>query len=102
MCHFFSFPEEEEEENKDSKSKSNQLSKKQLKALAAKEAKQQAYKKVTFNHPLLLTSLKEHSQNVLDFDFSMNGKYLASCSEGENFYSFLFVFHLKKKVISQQ
>ncbi|KAJ8042997.1 Transducin beta-like protein 2 [Holothuria leucospilota] len=73
--------EEEEEENKDSKAKSNQLSKKQLKALAVKEAKQQAHKKVAFNHPLLLTSLKEHSQNVLDFDFSMNGKYLASCSE---------------------
>lgn len=34
------------------------------------------------NHPWLLTSLKGHTDHVLDIDYSSNGKYLASCSEG--------------------
>lgn len=35
-----------------------------------------------FTHPWLLTSLKGHTGQVLDMDFSANGKYLASCAEG--------------------
>lgn len=34
------------------------------------------------NHQWLLTSLKGHTDHVLDIDYSSNGKYLASCSEG--------------------
>lgn len=39
--------------------------------------------KQTYTHPWLLTSLKGHSGQVLDMDFSHNGKYLASCADGE-------------------
>ncbi|RVE64280.1 hypothetical protein OJAV_G00144200 [Oryzias javanicus] len=35
----------------------------------------------TFSHPLLAASLKGHSGNVTCFDFSSNGKYLASCAD---------------------
>ncbi|XP_072047301.1 transducin beta-like protein 2 [Amphiura filiformis] len=35
----------------------------------------------SFSHPLLAATLKEHSDNILDLDFSINGKYLASCAE---------------------
>ena len=34
-------------------------------------------------HRLLLTSLKGHTGTVTSIDFSSNGKYLASCSEGK-------------------
>lgn len=85
---FRSLEDDEEDEktkkDKNSKSKQNQVTKKQLKALAMKESKQQGNKKHNFDHPLLVTSLKEHSQNILNFDFSINGKYLASCSEGKS------------------
>lgn len=33
-------------------------------------------------HPLLLTTLKGHIGDVVDIDFSINAKYLASTSEG--------------------
>ena len=36
----------------------------------------------SFSHPLLASTLKDHSDNILDLDFSINGKYLASCAEG--------------------
>lgn len=36
-------------------------------------------------HGLLLTSLKGHTGTVTCIDFSSNGKYLASCSEGKAF-----------------
>ncbi|KAK5641744.1 hypothetical protein RI129_010291 [Pyrocoelia pectoralis] len=37
--------------------------------------------KQAYTHPWLLTSLKGHTSEVLDMDFSSNGKYLASCAE---------------------
>lgn len=40
--------------------------------------------KHSFSHPWLLTSLKGHSGEVLDMDFSSNGKFLATCAEGKN------------------
>lgn len=40
-----------------------------------------------FSHPWLLTSLKGHKGQVLHMDFSANGKYLASCAEGELLHS---------------
>lgn len=40
--------------------------------------------KHSFSHPWLVTSLKGHSGEVLDMDFSSNGKFLATCAEGKN------------------
>jgi WD domain, G-beta repeat. len=42
--------------------------------------------KHSFSHPWLLTSLKGHSGEVLDMDFSSNGKFLATCAEGKKLY----------------
>lgn len=39
--------------------------------------------KQAFSHSWLLTSFKGHTGEILDIDFSSNGKYLASCSEGK-------------------
>ena len=36
----------------------------------------------SFSHPQLLANLKGHTGAVFQLDFSMCGKYLASCSEG--------------------
>lgn len=38
--------------------------------------------KTNFVHSWLSCNLKAHSGRVLSLDFSPNGKYLASCSEG--------------------
>ncbi|XP_013777302.1 transducin beta-like protein 2 [Limulus polyphemus] len=37
--------------------------------------------KTHYTHPWLVCTLKGHSGNILDMDFSSNGKYLASCAE---------------------
>lgn len=34
-----------------------------------------------FNHPWLVSNLKGHSGQILDMEFSSNGKYLASCAD---------------------
>lgn len=38
--------------------------------------------KDTYSHPWLIASLKGHSGEISDLDFSSNGKQLASCAEG--------------------
>ena len=40
--------------------------------------------KASFQHKWLAGTLKNHSTPVLGIDFSPNGKYLASWSEGKN------------------
>jgi len=41
--------------------------------------------KQNYSHPWLLTTLKGHTAQILDMDLSPNGKYLATCAEGEFF-----------------
>lgn len=43
--------------------------------------------KNSFTHPWLASTLKGHTDDIRDIDFSSNGKYLASCSEGKLPYS---------------
>ena len=54
--------------------------------------------KTSFVHPWLACNLKGHSGSVLGLDFSSNGKYLASCSEGMDGlctgFSFSGAFHI--------
>lgn len=50
-------------------------------------------KQTNFTHPWLVTSLKGHSGRVLDMDFSSNGKYVATCGEGEH----LFILNMMTK-----
>lgn len=46
--------------------------------------KQQSTKKVSLpQHPLLAAEFKGHTGAVLSLDVDTNGKYLASCSDGE-------------------
>lgn len=39
--------------------------------------------KANYSHNWLLTTLKGHSGSVMDMSFSSNGKYLATCGDGE-------------------
>ncbi|CAG9856702.1 unnamed protein product [Phyllotreta striolata] len=60
-------------------------------SLGGKRKKKAAESKVTcwagkhdkhnYSHPWLLVSLKGHTGNILDMDFSSNGKYLTSCDD---------------------
>lgn len=42
-----------------------------------------------YDHPWLMTTLKGHTDQVYDIDFTSNGKYLATCSEG--MFKFFFI-----------
>jgi len=45
--------------------------------------KPKAVRKITLpSHPLLAGEFKGHTGTILSLDFDINGKYLASCSEG--------------------
>lgn len=39
--------------------------------------------KTNYSHNWLLTTLKGHTGSVMDMSFSANGKYLATCADGE-------------------
>ncbi|XP_033113521.1 transducin beta-like protein 2 [Anneissia japonica] len=75
---------EKEEEHQEHDEKSTKKEKKNPQQ-QSKKSKQQgkAPKKQqhSFTHPYLAATLKGHSDNVVDLDFSINGKYLASCAE---------------------
>lgn len=71
--------ENDEEENKTVRQKKPSQNAKKLQKSSTQSSKKSSQK--NFSHPLLASSLKEHSHNVLDLDFSINGKYLATCSE---------------------
>ena len=65
------------------KNKNQQNEGKKLSAeLTKKNPTNLSVKEINISHPLLIASLKGHTSTVLDIDFSNNGKYLASCSEG--------------------
>lgn len=65
--------------------------------------KKQRTADANYQHPWLYTTLKGHTGQVFDMDFSRNGKYLATCAEGKlSFFSlssqFWFVLSAKKKL----
>ena len=64
---------------KDQKGKNDVKMSKKTATVAANQGKM----KDTFTHPLLVTSLKGHTGEVFDGDFSQSGKYFATCSDGE-------------------
>ncbi len=58
--------------------------KQQGRGKGSKHSKQQTSRKVNLpSHPLLATEFKGHTGAVLSLDFDVNGKYLASCSDGK-------------------
>ncbi|XP_071944671.1 transducin beta-like protein 2 [Antedon mediterranea] len=68
--------EKHKEDEEPIKKEKHQTSKK-----AKQQGKWQKKQQHSFSHPYLAATLKNHSDNVLDLDFSINGKYLASCAE---------------------
>lgn len=56
--------------------------KKPAKASGKKKNVERRGAKQKFLHPWLMTSLKGHTGQISDMDFSPNGKYLATCAEG--------------------
>ena len=66
-------------------------SKQQSKGKGFKHSKQQVSKKVALpQHPLLATEFKGHTGAVISLDFDVNGKFLASCSDGK--FDSIFVY----------
>lgn len=58
--------------------------KQQNRGKGSKHSKQQISKKVSLpSHPLLATEFKGHTGAVISLDFDVNGKFLASCSDGK-------------------
>ncbi|XP_070571876.1 transducin beta-like protein 2 [Ptychodera flava] len=69
--------EEEEPEKSNSKKKTSQS--KKPKSSQGKQSKKS--NQSSFTHPYLSCTLKSHADTVVDVDFSINGKYLASAAE---------------------
>ncbi|EJD75802.1 hypothetical protein LOAG_17124 [Loa loa] len=72
-----------EDENLKAQNKSNSFPKNAKKQGKWKFEKMRAPQ---FEHPWLLTTLKGHVSDVLDLDFSSNGKYVASVSSDRSLY----------------
>lgn len=77
---------------KDSKSAANKKSSDTNNSQSSKNANVKSSKrsnlkkrsdKTNYSHNWLLTTLKGHTGTVLDMSFSSNGKYLATCADGE-------------------
>lgn len=78
ICFFFSVSENSNASKKSHQSQLNKTSnKKKVWDKRGKDGKQ------SFNHQWLLTSLKGHTSEILDMEFSPNGKFLATCGEGK-------------------
>lgn len=81
----------EEYATKDCKStnakKPSDTSGNQVKSNVGKNSKRANVKKrsdkANYSHNWLLTTLKGHTGSVMDMSFSANGKYLATCADGE-------------------
>lgn len=81
----------EEYATKDSKTANNKKNTEangnQNKANVGKNSKRSNLKKRTdktnYSHNWLITTLKGHTGSVMDMSFSANGKYLATCADGE-------------------
>lgn len=81
----------EEYATKDSKSSNIKNSKEangnQNKTNVGKNSKRSNLKKrsdkANYSHDWLMTTLKGHTGSVMDMSFSANGKYLATCADGE-------------------
>ncbi|VDO33941.1 unnamed protein product [Brugia timori] len=81
-----------EDENPNAENKINSFSKD-----AKKQGKWKFDKMRTpqFEHPWLLTTLKGHVKDVLDLDFSSNGRYVASVSSDRS----LYLWNVKASII---
>lgn len=88
----------EEYATKDSKTTNNKKNSEtngnQNKTNVGKNSKRSNLKKrsdkTNYSHNWLITTLKGHTGSVMDMSFSANGKYLATCADGE-FISYLTV-----------
>jgi WD40 repeat protein len=88
--HYKKFDEYDPKDEKSSsteKSKSHSNNPSKSSPTSGKSNKRGNLKKRTdksnYSHNWLLTTLKGHTGAVLDMDFSANGKYLATCADGE-------------------
>ncbi|XP_006824394.2 transducin beta-like protein 2, partial [Saccoglossus kowalevskii] len=72
--------EAENEPGKGNAKKKQQQSQKKQKAGWTEKKSKRATQKA-FSHPYLCCTLKGHAANIVDIDFSINGKYLASAAE---------------------
>lgn len=86
----------EEYATKDSKAANNkkitETNGNQNKANVGKNSKRSNLKKrsdkTNYSHDWLITTLKGHTGSVMDMSFSANGKYLATCADGEFYRQF--------------
>ncbi|XP_077995758.1 transducin beta-like protein 2 [Glandiceps talaboti] len=67
---------EDEDEKSNNKKKTNQSKKPKT-----TQPRQTKRSQSNFTHPYLCCTLKAHGDSIVDIDFSINGKYLASASE---------------------
>ncbi|XP_058442711.1 serine-rich adhesin for platelets isoform X2 [Malaya genurostris] len=59
----------------------NKTGRKAAASAVATNVKKQRTAEANYQHPWLYTTLKGHTRQVLDMDFSRNGKFLATCAE---------------------